>query len=144
MTTRQPSFDDDVYLIELADRDGDPFIPETSALSASRDQLVGDIFAGFVECPARIIRMNVTRRECAEADTEIAALVGQLSIAARKSPNPVLCEWLDERGADYCRDGDYYARKREEEAGRRTDEVIDDRRDRGLRFTGFGRRLLGL
>lgn len=144
MADPYPNLMGDAYLIELADSDGDPFFPETSAIRAQRDQLASAIWAGVIGLPTSIVRINRTKHECAEADAEIAALVGRLSLAARRSPNPLLCDWLDERRAEYFHDGEYLARKRDEEESRRVDEIIEDRRDRGLTFRGLGRRLLGL
>jgi len=144
MADHYPNLMGDVYLIEQTDADGEPTFIETSATSSSLNQVAADIWAGNIHLPSSVVRINRTKHECAEADAEVAAVVGRLSLAARRSPTPDLCEWLDERRAEYFHDGEYLARKRDEEESRRVDEIIEARRERGLSFGSIARRCFGV
>jgi len=102
-------YDRDFYVVFQKHADG-TYMPETSMVSATLDQLVTDIIGTEIGMPSNIesiVHFNPVAGISRIVDREVADAVAERTHELRKTPHESVIDWLEQWSCDFYESDEY-------------------------------------
>jgi len=120
----------DFYVVFQKQADG-TYMPETSMVSSTLDQLVTDIIGTEIGMPSNIesiVHFNPVAGISRIVEHEVADAVAERTHELRKTPHESVVEWLEQFRCDYFADDEYLTNRASNDLLIRADDRVDYRR----------------
>ncbi|GGC70489.1 hypothetical protein [Chelatococcus reniformis] len=106
-----PAIDRNLYIVIAKHPSGD-YIPETSLINATAEQVVVDLYDGQYGDIEAVYRFNPAAGTSARADAEIAELLSEYSRAILNTPHAGVRDFIEAHGFDFYRTDEFISDER--------------------------------